>query len=117
MQDLARFPLVLHKLFGRTWTFVSLTFDFQINKGLQQDQECINHTYNLHVGPFILIALIQGTFPEFSCIISICNGQSDNTVTIFKDKSYECFGPNTCIHSLKLDIEQMGASSNICNGL
>ena len=67
LQDLASFSLfLLHKLFGRTWTFVSLSFDFQINKGLQQGQECINHIYNLHVGPFILIALIQGMFPEFS---------------------------------------------------
>ena len=39
----------------------------------------------------------------------MCNGQSHNTVTIV------CFGPNTC--TLKLDIEQTGAPSNICNGL
>ena len=64
LQDLASFSLfLLHKLFGR---FVSLSFDFQINKRLQQDQECINHIYNLHVRPFILIALIRGMFPEFS---------------------------------------------------
>ena len=56
-------------------------------------------------------------FQNLVCIISMCNGQSDNTVTIFKDKSYECSVPNTCTHSLKLDIEQMGAPSNICYGL
>ena len=32
--------------------------------------------------------------------------------TVFKDKSYECFGRNT--HSLKSEIGQTVATSNIC---
>ena len=58
-------PFQQNARFGQFFFFF-IQIVFKINKGLQQDQGCINRIYNLHVGPYILTALIQGIFLEFS---------------------------------------------------